>query len=247
MDLSQAVASGVAAGLSGGGGRKRLRLSTKSSGSKKGKRSGGRSAAVTRSIAWHGRPVPPILKTQLRYSTSLLTITSATGQGEYQMNVQDLYDPDRTGAGHQCMGFDELAALYDSYRVEKCDYKVTFSSADSGTNTLCSHAVWVNDVTTVPSTVGEAQEQAGVIIKYTKWNSEPKSITMSINPWESIGQTKAQYDADTNNRAFCTTSPVNTNVIHFQSGTGAASFIVSFNIEIEYTVLFLDPKRTNPS
>lgn len=246
MDLSQAVAAGVSAGLQGG--RKRPRSgSIKSTGSKKGKRASGSSRALSRSVAWHGRPLPPVLTTRLRYCTSAISGTAAGGQYEYLINTQDLYDPDRTSAGHQPMGFDELAGLYDSYRVHACHYKVTFVTTDNTGYLLSSATLWANDVTTAAATIQEAQEQAGSVTKYANFVSLPTSISRTFYPWETIGQTKQQYMSDNNNRALCTTSPSNQNIIHFQFGSGAASFAYNFFIELEYECQFLDPKRTNQS
>lgn len=46
--------------------------------------------------------------------------------------MNNLYDPDRTGIGHQPLGFDEYKAMgYTKYRVFRCDYEVDMISNTS--------------------------------------------------------------------------------------------------------------------
>lgn len=68
----------------------------------------------------------------------------------YTFNANGLFDPDQTGAGHQPLGFDQLAAQYAKYRVLSVAYHVTFGyTTANGTTVLCNVAM-VNG-STVPS------------------------------------------------------------------------------------------------
>lgn len=68
--------------------------------------------------------MPQSLYTQHRYceeiSLSSDNITGYTGS-QYEFRLNSLFDPNLTGVGHQPQGFDQMAALYASYRVYKVD------------------------------------------------------------------------------------------------------------------------------
>ncbi len=49
----------------------------------------------------------------------------------------NIFDPDQTGVGQQPYGFDQMAALYKSYRVLGSELSVTFNSSAGSNNTRC--------------------------------------------------------------------------------------------------------------
>ena len=51
------------------------------------------------------QPVPSRYICKMKYSTNVATDIN----GQYIFNLNSLYDPDRTGTGHQPYGFDNLA------------------------------------------------------------------------------------------------------------------------------------------
>lgn len=73
-------------------------------------------------VADIGLGFPDLLKVQLRY-TQLETI-SGTINGSYGFRLNSIYDPDATGVGTQPLYHDQLAALYDKYRVVGAKVKV---------------------------------------------------------------------------------------------------------------------------
>lgn len=61
--------------------------------------------------------VPDRAFVKMRYVTTLsFTSTSGVPAGNV-FSGNSVYDPNQTGAGHKAYGFDQLAALYDSYLV----------------------------------------------------------------------------------------------------------------------------------
>lgn len=47
------------------------------------------------------------------------------------LNANDLYDPDYDTGGNQCVGFDQLAAIYGFYAVSACRVRIVASSGMS--------------------------------------------------------------------------------------------------------------------
>lgn len=78
---------------------------------------------------------------KLRYATTK-TISNIPSLGSTVFST-NLYDPDYTGIGHQNMGFDQLAAIYNRYRVYGITYKLTFvnTSTQMQTEVAAIHKV----------------------------------------------------------------------------------------------------------
>jgi len=74
-------------------------------------------------------PIPDRYFTKLNY-TELLTLAYTGTLKVYQFRVNCLNDPNYTGTGHQPMGHDQLALLYNKYRVRGCKYNVVFSNTN---------------------------------------------------------------------------------------------------------------------
>lgn len=76
--------------------------------------------------AYHRRPyisnnlsgMPKTRRAILRYTEHVTSITSTVGAlGSYVFRANGCYDPNYTSTGHQPMGFDQWAALYNHYVV----------------------------------------------------------------------------------------------------------------------------------
>jgi len=236
MDLSQAVAAGVASGLSGG--RKRARsASIKSSSAKKGKRS------ISRNIAWKGQVVPPVLKTKLKYCDNV-TASSAGGDYTYVLRLNSIYDFDYTGVGHQPMGHDELAQLYDSYRVTGVRWLIKAVCIDANNATPMRCSAWVNNVTTNAASQSEAEEQSGARNTLALWGGRSQaSLTGYTNIAHELGLTPAQAESDDNSLALFNATPASIIYLHLRFQTGIATFGVNFQIYATIDVECKDPKR----
>lgn len=85
--------------------------------------------------------------------------------GLYQtqlMNLNSIYDPDRSGVGHQPLGHDEWNTWYNRYRVYKVDYIITFNNLDESQAAI----VAVINQNGIPTYANEAAfEQPGAFVK----------------------------------------------------------------------------------
>lgn len=80
---------------------------------------------------------PDRLKTKLQYCDVIQLGASAGSPAVWQFRMTSLFDPDYTGTGHQPQWFDQLAGVYQAYRVLGSKITVTFSPnqvSDSETN-----------------------------------------------------------------------------------------------------------------
>lgn len=240
MDLSQAVAAGVSSGF--GGGRKRARSISRASGARKAARS-----SVSRNLTWKGRAFPPICRTKLKYVDTAAP-ASAGGSVEFLIRANSAFDPYYAAGGHQPMGFDQYAGIYDSYRVLSMSYKLTFSSTDNTDSRQVHLVVWANNVATTAASLSDAIEQAGskyTIVRYP--GGEPHIISGKIHNNEVVGQTPTQYKMDNGNRSLCTADPANLSLFHIFAHSGIATFSGSLLYELTYDIEFVDTKATAQS
>lgn len=68
--------------------------------------------------------VPSRRTVNLRYCEYFDLVDAAVGWAGYVFRANSVYDPNYTGVGHQPLGRDQLAALYDHYRVKKATIRV---------------------------------------------------------------------------------------------------------------------------
>jgi len=71
---------------------------------------------------------------KLRYSDYATLSSDNTGVQTYAFSVNSLYDPNRTGTGHQPMFYDTYAGIYNHYRVlgSKITCKWTNTTVQTG-------------------------------------------------------------------------------------------------------------------
>lgn len=76
-------------------------------------------------------PFPYKLKTKLKYHVSENFAPTAISYA-HNFNANSLYDPDRTGTGHQPMYYDQLCpGIYNRYRVTGFAYNITVSNTNT--------------------------------------------------------------------------------------------------------------------
>lgn len=76
--------------------------------------------------------VPDRLKMHLTYCANKTVGTGILGVYAQKWNMNSIYDPDRTGGGHQPMGRDQLAVLYNRYIVTGCSYQCVWQPNGAG-------------------------------------------------------------------------------------------------------------------
>lgn len=88
--------------------------------------------------------------TQIQYTDEFdINLTNGV-LSTYVFNANGLYDPDQTGGGHQPLGFDQYAVMYNRYRVLKVGYNVNFGTIAS-TGAAVRATVAHNNGSTIPA------------------------------------------------------------------------------------------------
>jgi len=89
--------------------------------------------------------------TKMKYSENVISALS-----QYRFRLNGLFDPNLTGGGHQPHGFDQLATIYNRYRVIGCSYTV-YAIPQTGSNTIRVACLPANE-SVVPTGVADAVE-----------------------------------------------------------------------------------------
>lgn len=135
-------------------------------------------------------PIPSKFITKHKYATTF--VLQASNNYAYVMNLNSLFDPDRSGGGHQPYGRDQLAALYNRYRVFGATYSLSFYNSST---TAKVAVIPSNEIITLTN-VSEAMENP-----MAKWaiqvpGGSQKVIKGYVNLPKLVGATKTQYITD---------------------------------------------------
>jgi len=173
--------------------------------------------------------------TKLKYSDTL-TLSLANSY-QYVFNLNSVFDPNRTGVGHQPYGFDQLAALYNRYRVISCKYIINGYSAG---NPIRYGTIVSNDVPPL-NNMSELAENPRAQTRVQIPGGNTTQIRGLAYIPSVVGRNKAQYMADDRFQAQCTASPAELALLTLYGATMTdAGSDVLVNVTLEYTVEFFD-------
>ncbi len=178
------------------------------------------------------------------FSNSILTSAGA----QQTMNLNSLFDPNRTGSGHQPMGFDTVASLYNRYRVLKVRVTVKFiASANYMIVVIPLNGLLVSSIAD-QATYQTACEQR--MAQKRDLSSGGPSTTVKMNPSldKVNGCLKVEYLADDRFEAAVGSSP--TEIITLSIGlfnpTGA-TIVPYYSVTMDFLCDFHDPISLGPS
>lgn len=203
-----------------------------------GRRRGGQATTtVNRSL----QPIPNRYICKMKYATTVNT----DAFGQYIFNMNSLFDPDRSGFGHQPYGFDPLANLYNRYRVISCGWRIQYASGTAATPIIVA-SLPNNDLGLNYANTGEMLENPRC--KYIQQNPSAPVVTLHGKQYlpKLMGRSKSQYMADDNYQAIVTASPTELGLLYLQTFngfSGAAFPGVGLTVLLEFTVEFFDVKH----
>jgi len=188
--------------------------------------------------------IPPAFRATLSYTESV-AITGSTGSvGTYSWRINDLYDPNLSGTGHQPLGFDQYMLLYNKFRVMNCSWELHLIGGVAP-----SAAVGVVCQNHQPTSVGpvglyERDEcQFRMISQYTT-GQNTTVIRGSENLARLQGTTETQYKGSDTNFGISSASPTElmTLTCQVQDSTGGSNTVVVYGlVKLSYDAMFYDP------
>jgi len=176
------------------------------------------------------------MKVAMKYCAHF-TFTTTTGLSTDRIfRLNSIRDPDVTGAGHNPLGYDQWALMYEKYRVDACTVIVRLASTSTGGYF---------------SLVGNHSSSS--ITDPTNASESPNSITRvhSVNTNTTIakkfdlpalaGVTRTQYQSDDVFEATFGNDPASQLMVHlvFASSDITTVGVINFQVElIYYTTCF---------
>lgn len=180
-------------------------------------------------------PFAPRYITKMKYSEAL-TLNLANSY-QYVFNLNSVFDPNRTGVGHQPYGYDQLAALYNRYRVIGCTYVINCYSAGVPIRWGC---IASNDVPPI-NTVSELAENPRAQTRIQIPGGNTTRITSYVSIPNIVGRSKTQYMADDRYQSQIGASPAELALLTITGGTMTdVSTDILCDVTLEYVVEFFD-------
>lgn len=190
---------------------------------------------------------PDTIVTTLRYVDQRGFNAAAADDTTYTYRMNDIFDPDFTGAGHQPMGYDQLAAVYNRFQVLSSSIKLTVTgqatAADNMLLTLCKSA---GDGNAFAANAFNQLEAGGSNMVYTFFNASSNGIwplpnlQISCIPHKDL---KTDLKDTLLQAAFGSTpGAVVYAQVSLQEFTGIDPGVVNVNVVIDYKVKCIGSK-----
>lgn len=181
------------------------------------------------------RPIGNALSTTLHYVESHVLNPGALGAAAVQTyRLSSIFDPDLTGVGHQPLGRDELAGLFERYQVFKVDFHVEFGSRDSAVQ-LCGYMI--NDSPSTSTSGSRIIENGGSewFLMQPQGGTDHTKFTGSVWLNEAHGVSYKQYMANDDYGAAMGSNPADEIYMHFWAdGLGGDTAGVTCVVHLVY-------------
>jgi len=180
-------------------------------------------------------PIPGRQIVKMKYAEAF--VTNVSNAYNYALNLNSIYDPNRTGTGHQPYGHDQLATLYNRYRVISCSYVI---QAYSGAYPIRYAVLPANEVKSV-GTIAEMVENPRSQYRLQIPGGSTTKLTGKVYIPALVGRSKSQYMADDRYQSTFGSSPSELAILNLCALANAeVGTDVNWTITLEYTVEVFD-------
>jgi len=197
---------------------------------------------------------PPRFRKTLVYSENSLSVASTAGIVQnYFFTANGIFDPNVTGTGHQPMGFDQMIVMYEQYTVVSSKISVHFTNG-SAANVYASCGIYLSPDTTNVTDRNELIENGLVT-----WEQlypigvygSMKTLNLDCDVATYFGRNRDKRALLDDVNLFGTVAANPTEQVYFAicsfDTAGNNNITLSFTVEIEYEVIFWEPKKLTSS
>lgn len=224
-------------------GRKRMRSQVVTMFKKKRKT---KKSATTRTIRQPGLIVPDKLVTTMVYS-GVVNYAPGLPAEDRSWNMNSIFDPDRSGVGHQPLGRDQLATFYNRYRVLSCKWEVDMIPA-SAAGAYALVIVPNNENAGIAGNIDTAIESPYAKYKWSQYQHTGAStganalrLTGSMNLGKLYGVSDATLRSDDRFAAEFGASPAEIASLHVLTvDIYGNNIIYTLGVKLTYTVEVFD-------
>lgn len=201
----------------------------------------------TKNVARQRQPgtlIAPRYLTKLVYCDRLAipsTITTDISSC-YQFRLNSIYDPDLTSTGHQPLGRDQLALLYNRYRVFAVDWQITVFPVNFNSQGSISVVARNDDVPMSGLALSTIREELHCMTKPTSLNN-PVIFKGRISNAKLQGVTSQEYKGNDGNQNIFSTNctELQTLSICMSPIAGSTAGPYPFDIRLVYHTECFDP------
>lgn len=195
-------------------------------------------------------PLMPVSKwAKLPYYDQNTFSTGAVSAGGYVFAANGLYDPNITGTGHQPMGFDQLMLFYEHYTVTSAKITVNFYNGDADDSVVVGILIAPSE--TVETNFSKLNENGMLTKRWLNANAGNGNNLCTLTAYANIAKINGK-DKVINDDVFrgdIGANPTEVTYFHLFAYNQVTANVVAvpFEIMIEYTALFAEPKKMTQS
>jgi hypothetical protein len=190
--------------------------------------------------------VEPYKDVTLSYVEAIQFTTASGAITNYSFALNNVYDPNSTGTGHQPLGYDEWANFYARYIVVgfHCDIIATNEQTSYPVDVVYTLQQYSTSYTDIPN----ALEQVGaenVTLGLPSSGNATRRFTKSVYLPDYFGLPLRSYLGQSDYQAFVGSSPTNVGYFHITSQPhGSVTADTHLLIKLKYQVRFLERRAT---
>lgn len=194
-------------------------------------------------------PVRKYVKGQLYYEPYITRSASLGTISVYNISANGIYDPNRTGTGHQPIGFDQMMLMYEQFCVIRSHIKVTFINVGSDASRI---AIILSPDTGAPSSITAAMENGLLSTAVINGSGDSsgvnrmKTLQLACDVPKYFGKTYQGILADPTMSGTVASDPAEQ--VYFQicvwdPFTTSVSAEVALDVTVSYDVMYWEPKK----
>ncbi len=189
-------------------------------------------------------PLPQWIPIKLEYSELISISVLGGATSDYIFNMNSLFDPNRTGIGHQPRGFDQLTPLYNRYCIDQCSWDIEIPSLPVN----MQYAVVPANGISVITDVSDAAERRFSSIRAIGTGGPNAVFRGSCNLPNFLGRSLYNYHIDDTCASQVTTSPNEVLELHIVStNPGLTGATVTLFVKLTYRGIMHDFIVPTPS
>lgn len=183
---------------------------------------------------------PREMKIRMSYFESISFTGTASVANDRIFNLNSIFDPYRSGTGHQPQGYDQWSNFYGRYRVDACKVTVSFSGSTSGSGVVIT-ILGNNEGATIADTSVAAETPLSITKSYS--NGGPTIVlSKHFNLPILTGVTPSVYKADDRYQAIISSNPSEILCLHVvTSDVNLAAVPMSYTVDMVFDVTLFDP------
>lgn len=191
---------------------------------------------------------PSSIIVPLKYSENVSMDCTNGATNTYLFRMNSLYDPNRSGTGHQPYLFDQFMALYDVYVVTGCKVTVTFSTESPIVMNVAIHG---DKDTLTPTNLQELIELPRTLYGSISDAVSPISLSKYFSIDELWGSSRSEITSDDAYQGTASASPTAQGTLHISSQAAilndASTRTVNMNVVLKFYCIFKQPKVVSQS